>query len=151
MNDLTTIEDEVLRFALDCPVDTIAELLNKLAFMKQRISATEKVFKGRLLERIAEHGEFTIGTVRYYAGNKKETESRNDEATAVACLELAGGDIAAMFRDFISKGPFKHGNIRKQLNDDAKFNELFEVTTKPVLEQGKPTKQLLSADERFIR
>ncbi len=149
MNDITKLEQDAL-FPLDCSVDTIAELLNKFAVMKQKIKEAEALFKARMLERIEQSGPVTVGSIRFYAGNKKEVESRDDLKTAEACLALAGGDIAAMFRDFICAGPFKQGNIRKHLNDDTKFDELFLTTTKAVLAEGKPVKQLMSADERFV-
>jgi hypothetical protein len=147
---LVALEQAIVELPIDAEPDAIAELLNRTAFIKEAIKRIADSLEQRILERVQQHGDLTIGTVRYYAGTAKRTEPRDPGQVLDAILQLAGGDTAAAARDFLGSSAFKYGAI-KQAAGEQRFAELFEVIEVPELREGKPVKRLLKVDERFTK
>lgn len=101
-----------------------------------------------LLWILANKRDITIGTKRYYAGTRKENKCRNRTATIDEILKAAGGDMSVV-ADMLCSDPFKAGELKKLLAPEV-WSECFEVVEKTKLLDGKPTKEVLEVDERFI-
>lgn len=127
----------------------MAEVLTKLDTIKRMEKEMRDTFKARMLSWILTNKkDITIGTKRYYAGTRKETKCRDRAYTLDQLLQAAGGDVGVV-ADVLCADPFKPATARLVLSVDE-WAKCFNVEAKVKLLDGKPTKEVLDADERFI-
>ncbi len=137
-------------------IEQIATNKGILQAMKSRIRELEAQHEEQMLEYVQANGPTTIGDVRYYAGNEKDTKDhdRNGAGDALyeVCLEQCGGDVHEAFRRFVSdclaSQPFKPGTAKEMLGGN--FDRYFTITEKIVLKDGKPSKKVLSVPIKFL-
>lgn len=135
----------------DATVEQIAEAMDKLAFIKQFVKDASAMLESRMLEKIeATKADIQIGPKRYYAGTEKQTRCRDNTKAFIALFDATGGDVEAIARDVLRSDCLKP-SAAKQLLGEARYEEHFETTVKPVLKDGAPKKQLLCTDERFVK
>lgn len=129
-------------------LDFIAETLVKIESAKKRASEWEAAAKAKLTEIIVASGRkaMEIGPDLWQLKHPKTVKCRDNAKTYDAALTLAGGDMEAMARDFLSSNAWKYGAIREALQDDAKFDELFETKVDTTVER-----KLVKTDKKFIR
>lgn len=101
-----------------------------------------------LLWILANKRDITIGTKRYYAGTRKESKCRDRVKALDAIMQAAGGDLG-IAADMLCSDPFRAGAARELLPPEV-WSDCFEVIEKTKLLDGKPTKEVLEVDERFI-
>lgn len=134
----------------DATPEQIAEAMDKLAFIKQFAKDASAMLESRMLEKIEATGnDITIGPKRYYAGVEKQTKCRDNAKAFSALLDASGGDVEGLARDVFRSDCLKPSAARQLLAD--RFDDYFETVAKPVLKEGKPQKQLLCTDERFVK
>lgn len=129
-------------------VDEIAEALTVVESFKHIAKELEVELKRRMLEHVEENGPVKIGTIRYYAGSNRTVKCRDSGVTLEALLKATGGDVEQIAKLFASQ-PFKHGACRDVLGDE--WAKCFETADATVLKEGKPVKELQTADVRFNR
>lgn len=141
-NDIETIGDLP-------SLDKLAELRVKIDAMKELTKYASELWDNAMLAR-CEHfaTDQTIGDIRYWAGTKKTTKCRNPGQAVNVVLEATGGDFD-LLGSLLSSDPFKHGACRDVLGE--RWGEVFEVTEKPELKEGKPKKSLIAVNERFVK
>ena len=130
--------------------DAIHDILTQFAGMKSAIREAEAAFKQRLLDIIRDTGrDIVVGDVRYYAGTKRETECVDVKGAIESALTVTGGDLD-MLVSLLCKDPVKPGAARAML-PASDFALLFRMVEKPVLKEGRPVKELLSVDTKFVK
>lgn len=148
-SEIQKLENDGLLITADNP-EQIEEILSQLAGMKAAIRQAEVTIKQRMLDIILDTGrDITIGTVRYYAGHPVETKCLDIKGTLIALLEETGGDMERLAECLCSE-PFKPATTLKMLPENA-GKMLFKKKPKPKLLEGKPQKQLMEFDSRFVR
>ena len=148
----------------DSTDEQFAHARDLLDLLKQWTKQRETELETAMLERVTEKGDLNLDPIRYYAGNEKETKCRDIQKAVVRLLNLAlersEGDLDAAVEklaDVLSTNAVKYGAARKWLAEVGAaevFDELFEVTEKTVLKEGKPSrngKTLQKVDTRWIR
>lgn len=147
--DTEIIRVEVIRISEFSSADELAEVLTKLDTIKHFEKEMRDTLKARMLLWIlANKRDITIGTKRYYAGVRKENKCRDRAMTLDKMLHAAGGDMAVV-ADILCSDPFKAGAAKDLLGHEV-WSECFEVIEKTKLLDGKPAKEVLEVDERFI-
>lgn len=130
-------------------IPKIADALGKMQALRSRVKEYTELLEAEMIAYIEQHGEFEIGDIRYYAGDKKKVEqSEPTELLYHLLWEAEDGDENAVFQYLRSK-PFKHGAIEK--NHPGVFAACFTVSREPEVREGKPRKRLLSASKKFGR
>lgn len=101
--------------------------------------------------------EYTVdgngNAIRFYLGFPKIKKCRDVGKALQVLLEQSGGDWDAVVM-CLSSNAIKPGAVGSFLEDKGltdKFEELFEVTERVTLEEGKPKKQLMTVDTRFLK
>ena len=90
---------------------------------------------------------------RWYVGSEKKIKAIDDTMILQAVLESSGGDVMKLTTGefgVLTSSPWKNGAVKKLIGE-AKFNELFLVTTVQSLETGKVAKVLKVADPAFLK
>ena len=101
------------------------------------------------IERIRQHGGFTLNTTRYFLSHPKTVKCRNVLTTVRRVLEAVGGDEDAFGR-CLSSNALKVGQCRSLLGGD--FDAHFETVVRDKLETGEAApKELAAVDERFLK
>lgn len=139
----------VRRCVAGSAIEEFADALNKLDSIRDLERELRAVWKDRLIEHIQEHGPVSIGCKRYWVGNKKVTKVKDKAAALQALLTATSGDCDLIARDLLSSDAFKPGACKTVMTPEQ-WADVFEVTTKAELKDGKPAKELLDVDERFI-
>lgn len=138
----------------DARAEQCAQVMDRLAFLKQRIKEAEEAIRPVLIRWIEETGRsIGMGDGSYwYAGYAKETNCIDVAATLERVFVLSEGDFAKAAL-FLGSSPFKYGAIRQAIGDAGQFDKLFETTEKTSLKRGggPVEKQLIKADPRFAR
>lgn len=140
------IETAIARFETATP-DEIAETLVKIESAMKRAKEWDAAAKAALTDRIKASGgkELPIGSDIWRLTRDKKVKCRDKAKALNAAMELAGGDMEAMARDYFASEPFKQGSMHKAM-DDARFEELFETSYDESCE-----KKLTRVDPKFIR
>jgi len=135
-------------------IEFLAEIDNRIRFMKEKIKDYEKSRDEAFKERIkaCDGAGFTLGYMRYRLVTPTETKCRDVGECLKSILELLGPEGAALC---LSSSAWKYGQARTMLEESGNaevFDALFETRKKEVL-KGEPItdKQLISIDERFIK
>lgn len=147
---LAILEQAILALPMDCPVDSIAELLDRVSYVKQKIRHVDALLEDKMLCIIEERGDITVGTIRFYEGEKNTTKANSNAEVFDRVLQLSGGDLDIAFRDYMAASPFKYSAIKAAI-PKHEFNALFTVTAVPELREGKPVRRLMKFDSRFSR
>lgn len=149
-HSVTRCADAVTLITPDTPIEVVANLLYQLEGMAERIREARAELEARMIQRIKEHGEFSIGDIRYYVGTPKRITCRSYEETLNRLLEITGGDVGRLC-GCLSSGAFKHGTVKRLLDELAAppetFDQLFETAYDEELKEGK----LQKADRRFAK
>jgi hypothetical protein len=150
MSDFAQLESAVITIGPDTPTEVIAEVLNRMSFVKQEAKRIGDLLESQLVERIkATKEDIQIGTVRYYVGQDKKITVRNNAGALQTLFTICGGDMDR-FAGCLSSGWLKNGTVRKltqEMECPEKWDEIFEATEKDELREGK----LKSSDSRFLR
>jgi hypothetical protein len=135
--------------------DQLAEIREGIDMLKQITRELDKAWDAGMTEVVREAGPMIVGFVKYYLGLKKKTNCKSKAKALDAAMALAGGDLEAACRDFLASEPFKHGAMKKALQDNpvANWDDLFEVVEVEELKEGeaKAAKTLQAIDTRFLR
>ena len=150
--DLTVLEQDVIqKLTTAADADQCAALILKVDRALERMRELKKLLDDALMEWIRANGDLTIGTVRYYVGDETVTTCRNVADAMRTLLELLG---PGKLGECLSSNAIKYGAARSMLAEvgcPEVFEQLFLVAKKEVLKDGKPTKKLIKADQRFLR
>lgn len=146
---IVMIEKDVLGELAELNHDQVLAVWDKAQFYAREANRIKKLVEAEVLKWVQAHGELNTGNgIRYYAGVDKTTKCLNVPAAVEALIEAAGGDFNR-FCDVLASGAIKHGAAKKLLPEE-KYNQLFAVIEKEVLEEGKQ-KKLVKVDERFLK
>lgn len=138
--------------------EEIVFMYDRLVALKQAAGDTVDRMKGAMVAWIEQNGDIDVGEIRYYAGHEKKVKPRNPNMAEFykAVLIAVGGDEAA-FASALAANAFKHGTIRKLLDEsygeeegERQFELLFETVVTPKLEEGKP-KKTLQGGKKFLK
>ena len=130
--------------------DDISTAIDMVQLFHQLGKEFTKALDAAMLEWIeANNRDIVVGDVRYYAGVYKTTKCTNPTGLLDALLTTTGGDMDRVCKTFASNA-FKHGACRDILEPD-KYDELFVTEERPQLKEGKPVKQVLKFDQRFMK
>lgn len=148
MNTLTVRQFiETLDFDAATP-EQLERALADLNAIREMEKATRATFKARLFHRIDSTKQpMLIGGQRWYIGLPLEHYVDDAPALLDAMFSAAGGDFGPM-ADCLTADWFKISQVRQLLGED-RCRELVRSERTPKLVDGKPTKQLLSADPNF--
>jgi hypothetical protein len=152
MTDVESLRERAGRVPADAPPEAYAEILSALDGMKARIRDAEKFIKAHIQEVMEERGigRIDLGDgVYWYLGTESSWKPQDVPATLEALLESNGGDVRGL-AEFIASDGLKPGACRAALPDD-KRDVLFVRVYRTVLKEGKPVRQLLKGDERFVK
>jgi hypothetical protein len=131
---------------LDAAPEQVAEVLGKLAFVREQAKAAQLAIEAQVVEWIKVNGPLEAGTLFYWLGHLTEWKCREQAKALDALFQQSGGDFDTLARDFLSVNAIKCGAARRAIGD-----ELFEKVTKDKLESGEALpKKLLSAAKDFI-
>lgn len=133
------------------PISTVEDVLEiymaaemhakAMRWLKQQV---EKL----MIDHINANGDIEVGPVRYYVGNTKKVKAIDNSQVLNALYEKLAGDEEQVCL-CMSSNPWKPGGIKKLLDDEKKFDELFTTTTVDDLKTGKPKKGLKRIDSRY--
>jgi len=136
----------MIPLAQSLDTEDLAELVNAIAFAKEKLARVNKAVEAALIDRIKEHGEFVIGSVRYYVGTPKDTKCIDVGKALHAIIEAVGGDFDELPK-YLSSDAIKHGACKSLLTVEA-YNAHFVTTAREELKEGSP-KRLYKFDENF--
>jgi len=146
--DTKIIQSEVDVLDSDVSLERMAELRFKIDFLKQFAKEADAKWNAVMLDHVEQNGEQVIGEIRYYAGVEKKTKCPDKAKGLETILECAGGDFGAV-AEMLASDPFKPGACKELLGE--RWGEVFEVTEKAELKEGKPSKKLMAINPKFIR
>lgn len=130
------------------PEDLAAALMAGKTRVEQAKQLLALVESSIVAHMEATGAEFTIGTIRYYAGHRKVTTCVNPQGVMERALEAAQGDVARVV-ECLTANPYKLTEIRLLCGELPEG--MFVTTERPELCEGKPRKKLLSADTRYTK
>lgn len=140
----------VLSLGTKAPKEDVAAMLDLIACYKRRIKEVDDLFEKMAIEWVEANGDLDIGNgIRYYVGTPSTTKCIDKKTALVGLLEATAGDVDALC-EHLASDPIKHGAARKTLPPEV-YAKCFETTTKKTLEEGKPKKRLLAANDRFTK
>ena len=148
MTDITKLATEVHTITPQSSIDEVAETVMKLDGLMERAKELKQQLEGAMLEWLQVHGELVIGDTKYVIGNKKSTKCMNIPAAVEACLNSCDGDFE-LFCRLLGSNALKYGACRQVLPEEE-YARHFVTTVEQTLE-GKPVKQVLKLDTRFVR
>lgn len=147
---LARTRELVLAVNEDTPAERIAAALNAVAWLKEQAAECQRLLDGALLERIVSTGrDVTVGTVRFYAGDDKDTTCTDPAGLLDALLQNSGGDLNGVVQNFFASDWAKYGAVRQA--DPALFERFFVVKVEPVLKEGKPVRRLQKLDTKYLK
>ena len=129
-------------------IERMAELRAKIDFLKEFTKRIAGRWDDMMLAIVQDKGDQVIGEIRYYAGVEKKTKCPDKAKGLETILECAGGDFGAV-AEMLASDPFKPGACKELLGE--RWGEVFEVTEKAELKEGKPSKKLMAINPKFIR
>lgn len=144
--ELKKLEGVALAIHDESDADQVCIAIDAIDNAKRRIREIDAALKKSLIDWINRNGDITIGSKRYYVGNKKTTKPRDLERLCEAAITAAEGDFAT-FADSLSANAFKPGACKKLLGDA--WDRHFEETIADDVKTGKPKKVINMIDERF--
>tara|TARA_Y100000310_G_scaffold172765_1_gene172903 strand:- start:915 stop:1442 length:528 start_codon:yes stop_codon:yes gene_type:complete len=153
---LAEMDRAVVRHITDLPVTAdmdqfwhIREWTKQLA---NYASAWKKMITEKWIESMQEQGvsEVVIGSIRYYIGTTKTYKVKDKADLLEALLNHTGGDFDAIV-ECLSSNAFKHGAVRKQFEDEQKFDQHFEQDVVRNIKDGSPKRGLQEVNDDFVR
>lgn len=135
--------DRVL--AGNASADDVLACLGIVAKLKELTRAIDGRAEAAAIDWIEKHGPIESGGVRYYVGPNRSVKCPDLGKVVDAILSRAGVDELVTC---LSTGAFKPSAVRELLPADE-LDGLFVTTTTGELREGKPTKRLQKADERY--
>ncbi len=150
MNTLEIIKREVPLATLEMTNDQVVHILDHAQFVKREVTALVAQLEISILEWIQAHGDLIVSdSIRYYAGTSKTTKCVDLPAAVAALMEATGGNFEK-FCEVLSANALKHGAAKKVMDPNV-YDLCFKVEIKDTLEEGKPVKKLMKADDAFVR
>lgn len=144
----------------DAAMDYMVETRMKIdAFLKRAKEFKEQIDKAFIawMKQNKQDIQYTVdekgSTIRLYLGFPKDKKCKDVGKTLEFLLTESGGDWSLVV-GCLSSNALKHGAVAdflKLKNIEARFAEFFEVTERVTLEEGKPKKQLMTIDTRFLK
>lgn len=128
--------------------EDLVEIIGRIDALEEDLDKLVKAKKAAMMTWLQANGQLVIGTVRYYLG-KKTTVKALDVKSIFETL-LRDTDMDTLVSCF-SSNAWKYGTVREVLNDETKFNSLFETKVIMDLATGKPLKEIKCVDSRFIK
>jgi hypothetical protein len=140
---------EQLEVDIEAAPERVAEMLNLIEAAYTRISEIRRRFKADMVAWLEANGDLTVGPIRYYAGVRTDHKPHDHRAVVAAVLEAGGGDPDAI-AEVLASSAWKTGAMKKLIGDE-RFSSLFARVEVGQLKEGKPQKQVLQADTRFLK
>ncbi len=148
--ELDILEREAASISGELTNDQVLAIYDQLRFYQREIKRLIDLAETAMLEWIKGHGDLIVSpTVRYYAGTSKTTKCTDLPAAVAALMEATGGNFEK-FCQVLSANALKHGAAKKILDPNV-YDLCFKVEVKDTLEEGKPVKKLMKADDAFVR
>jgi len=132
----------------DSTLDQLLYAINAVKIVKRQAAEYLEKLEPLMIDYINEHGEFSVGDIRYYVGNETKIKCNSPKATLEKLFEVTEGDfdrVAAC----LASGAFKPAAAREVLG--AEFGSQFTTTVETDLKTGKPVKGLKEVNSKFIR
>ncbi len=110
-----------------------------LASASQQVKEIKEKLEKKAIDILDNNGgSVTIGDIRYYIGEPKETKCKDAKTTLHRLIEELQGDEGAVAA-CLSANAWKYGEIKSRLEEVGSnaFEELFETKTKKTVETGK--------------
>ena len=157
---IKVVEAMVVQIDNDTPIEFIADVRNRIAFIKAEIKRIDKLCDDALIARINETGDIVIpGTtpadaVRLYVGTPPKHRIDDPAAAMVEIMDASEGDIEAV-GGCLSSQWFKKSAIESLLESKGRGDRIKKIITttyEDSLEEGKPKKEpKLIEETRFVR
>ena len=146
--DLLPIKAEVVAVDQDAPAEQVAETLMHLETVERAVKDVRRTFDDAFRSWLEQHGSLTVGEIRYYVGEKRETKVVDKAAAFDALVQATGGDAASL-AEVLTASPFKVAAAREVLGDlfDQHFQTIVEIDTK----EGKPVREVKALNPKFVR
>ncbi len=146
--ELDILEREAASISGELTNDQVLAIYDQLKFYNRETKRLMDLAETAMLEWIKGNGDLVVSpTVRYYAGTSKTTKCVDLPAAVAALMEATGGNFEK-FCEVLSSGAIKHGAAKKVLDPNV-YDLCFKVEIRDTLEEGKPDKKLMKADEAF--
>jgi hypothetical protein len=114
------------------------------------VNEADKLVEADAMAWIERNGPMEFPSAFYWLGHDKRTKCLNVHDTVEALLEVTGGDLSAVCRDFLSSNAVKYGAAKRVLPPDV-YARLFEERVVDTLEIGERLpKKLQHADPKFM-
>ncbi len=150
MSALEAIQQETPLVTLEMTNEEVIAIYDRCQFIAREAKARQQQIEAAILEWVQEHGDLIVSdTLRYYAGTEKVTKCINVPAAVEALLVAVGGDFNTMC-EALSSNAIKYGAAKKMLPPEV-YDQYFTVEYRETLEEGKPKKKLLKADDKFVK
>ncbi len=150
MNALAIIEQECTGIHDDMTNDEVLMRYDRLKFFLKSIKELIEQEETAMISWIQAHGDLIVSDkIRYYAGTSRTTKCTDLSAAVAALMEATGGNFEK-FCEVLSSGAIKYGAAKKILDPNV-YDLCFKVEVKDTLEEGKPVKKLMKADDAFAR
>ncbi len=122
--------------------------LNLADVLTARAKQIRQTVERVAIEWIELHGPLRMGDVLLTIGHQKAVKCVYPVACLERVIESCDGDLEAAV-SYLRSDPFKYGSVRGLLGDGL-FEQLFRTEQKVKLVEGKPRKELLRLDTRFL-
>jgi hypothetical protein len=143
------VKAEIVNLPADASNDVLAELLNRVAVLKEAAKEAADMLDARMVEMIQESGQdIVIGTVRYYVGVKKTWKCADKKRAIEAVMQLA--DTEDQVASLLSSDPVKRGAVAA-LAEEKKLDigGIWTCDESDELREGNP--KLQKIDTKFLR
>ena len=134
--ELTMMSRYVEAITIGTDVEKLMGVRDAVKAMAAAIRHLNKQVELAMINWIDTNGEITVGEARYYVGITRKTKAKNNSMVYDTLIQELQGDQDAVMQ-CMSANPWKPGGIKKLLNDDDKFGDLFDVTIDKDLKTGK--------------
>ncbi len=130
----------------EAPVEEIAATLDAVKWFMEQAKRMKDACDEAMTARVKASGDkLMIGETLWVIKRAKKVKVRNIPSAVEAMFISVGGDFQT-FCEMMTSQPLKPGACREQLNDEAKFEELFETS---VDETAQP--KLTPINTKFLK
>lgn len=134
--------------AHDADDDEAAAFVLRWKAFKAMVKEIDTAMHAAVLDRLLVTGrDLTVGEVRYYAGDDKDTVCTDVKATTDKVLIATKGDVGQFSETLVSQ-PYKSSACRLLLSDED-YAHCFTTRIKGKVKEGKP--KLCSSNPKFLK
>jgi hypothetical protein len=142
------IEAAATILSVDEPETALHAWLDLTDVLLARARQVRQMIESLAIEWISANGPTHFGDITYTVGYPKTVRCTDAVRCLGLVLDACGGDLDAAVA-YLRSDPFKYGSIRNLLGEPV-YAEMFKTETKPKLVEGKPQKELVKIDTRFL-